>query len=218
PRWDLTKFQGVSHQLGSSMKSVGEVMAIGRTFEESIQKGLRMIGQGMHGFAENKELKVDDIEEALVHATDTRIFVVAKAMLMGYGIEKIHELTKIDRWFLQKLRHIIDIDAQLKQESQRTEFQMFAELSEEMEPSELLELIESAEFTELIHEAKVYGFSDFQIARALGLEKAMNNMEEAGLKVRQWRKEWNIVPMVNQIDTLAAEYPAQTNYLYMTYL
>ena len=218
PRWDLTKFQGVSHRLGSSMKSVGEVMAIGRTFEESIQKGLRMIGQGMHGFAENKELKVDDIEEALVHATDTRIFVVAKAMLMGYGIEKIHELTKIDRWFLQKLRHIIDIDAQLKQESQRTEFQMFAELSEEMEPSELLELIESAEFTELIHEAKVYGFSDFQIARALGLEKAMNNMEEAGLKVRQWRKEWNIVPMVNQIDTLAAEYPAQTNYLYMTYL
>ena len=218
PRWDLTKFQGVSHQLGSSMKSVGEVMAIGRTFEESIQKGLRMIGQGMHGFVENKELKVDDIEEALVHATDTRIFVVAKAMLMGYGIEKIHELTKIDRWFLQKLRHIIDIDTQLKQESQRTEFQMFAELSEEMEPSELLELIESAEFTELIHEAKVYGFSDFQIARALGLEKAMNNMEEAGLKVRQWRKEWNIVPMVNQIDTLAAEYPAQTNYLYMTYL
>ncbi len=218
PRWDLTKFQGVSHQLGSSMKSVGEVMAIGRTFEESIQKGLRMIGQGMHGFAENKELKVDDIEEALVHATDTRIFVVAKAMLMGYGIEKIHELTKIDRWFLQKLRHIIDIDTQLKQESQRTEFQMFAELSEEMAPSELLELIESAEFTELIHEAKVYGFSDFQIARALGLEKAMNNMEEAGLKVRQWRKEWNIVPMVNQIDTLAAEYPAQTNYLYMTYL
>ena len=218
PRWDLTKFQGVSHQLGSSMKSVGEVMAIGRTFEESIQKGLRMIGQGMHGFVENKELKVDDIEEALVHATDTRIFVVAKAMLMGYGIEKIHELTKIDRWFLQKLRHIIDIDTQLKQESQRTEFQMFAELSEEMEPSELLELIESAEFTELIHEAKVYGFSDFQIARALGLEKAMNNMEEAGLKVRQWRKEWNIVPMVNQIDTLAAEYPAQTNYLFMTYL
>ena len=218
PRWDLTKFQGVSHRLGSSMKSVGEVMAIGRTFEESIQKGLRMIGQGMHGFAENKELKVDDIEEALVHATDTRIFVVAKAMLMGYGIEKIHELTKIDRWFLQKLRHIIDIDAQLKQESQRTEFQMFAELSEEMEPSELLELIESAEFTELIHEAKVYGFSDFQIARALGLEKAMTNMEEAGLKVRQWRKEWNIVPLVNHIDTLAAEYPAQTNYLYMTYL
>ena len=218
PRWDLTKFQGVSHQLGSSMKSVGEVMAIGRTFEESIQKGLRMIGQGMHGFVENKELKVDDIEEALVHATDTRIFVVAKAMLMGYGIEKIHELTKIDRWFLQKLKHIIDIDTQLKQESQRTEFQMFAELSEEMEPGELLELIESDEFTELIHEAKVYGFSDFQIARALGLEKAMNNMEEAGLKVRQWRKEWNIVPMVNQIDTLAAEYPAQTNYLYMTYL
>ncbi len=218
PRWDLTKFQGVSHQLGSSMKSVGEVMAIGRTFEESIQKGLRMIGQGMHGFVENKELKVDDIEEALIHATDTRIFVVAKAMLMGYGIEKIHELTKIDRWFLQKLKHIIDIDMQLRRESQRTEFLMFAELSEQMEPTELLELIESAEFTELIHEAKVYGFSDFQIARALGLEKAMNNMEEAGLKVRQWRKEWNIVPMVNQIDTLAAEYPAQTNYLYMTYL
>ncbi len=218
PRWDLTKFQGVSHQLGSSMKSVGEVMAIGRTFEESIQKGLRMIGQGMHGFVENKELKVDDIEEALIHATDTRIFVVVKAMLMGYGIEKIHELTKIDRWFLQKLKHIIDIDMQLRRESQRTEFLMFAELSEQMEPTELLELIESAEFTELIHEAKVYGFSDFQIARALGLEKAMNNMEEAGLKVRQWRKEWNIVPMVNQIDTLAAEYPAQTNYLYMTYL
>lgn len=217
PRWDLTKFHGVSHQLGSSMKSVGEVMAIGRTFEEALQKGLRMIGQGMHGFVENKELKIEDIEDALIHATDTRIFVIAKALQMGYSVEQIHELTKIDCWFLQKLKHVIDIDQQLHNWAQWSEFSLYADLSKQMEPSELMECIESPEWVELLHEAKVYGFSDFQIARAIGLEQCMS-MEEAGLKVREWRKEWGIVPVVNQIDTLAAEYPAKTNYLYMTYV
>ena len=211
PRWDLTKFQGVNHQLGSSMKSVGEVMAIGRTFEEALQKGLRMIGQGMHGFVENHEIKIPDIKKSLHEPTDMRIFVVSKALKIGYSIEQIHQLTKIDRWFLQKLKHIVDIDLQLK------EYTHLSEISEFMEPSEFKEYLQSPEVASLLHAAKVYGFSDFQIARALGLESSMS-MEEAGLMVRQWRKEIGVEPTVNQIDTLAAEYPAQTNYLYLSYL
>ena len=194
PRWDLSKFHGVDKELGSSMKSVGEVMAIGRTFEEAIQKGLRMIGQGMHGFVENKELKIADIDAALREPTDKRIFVISKAMHMPeYDIDKIHELTKIDKWFLEKLQHIIDIDEQLKKYNINT-------------------LEES-----LLREAKVYGFTDFQIARAIGLESECRNMHEASLLVRNRRKQFGITPVVKQIDTLAAEYPAQTNYLYVTY-
>ncbi|MBR1448028.1 MAG: carbamoyl-phosphate synthase (glutamine-hydrolyzing) large subunit [Prevotella sp.] len=194
PRWDLSKFHGVDKELGSSMKSVGEVMAIGRTFEEALQKGLRMIGQGMHGFVENKELKIPDIDAALREPTDKRVFVISKAMhLPEYTIDKIHELTKIDRWFLQKLKHIIDIDERLKRQNINT-----------------LE-------TELLREAKVYGFTDFQIARALGLESEYGNLHKALLVVRSRRKQLGILPIVKQIDTLAAEYPAQTNYLYVTY-
>ena len=196
PRWDLSKFRGVDKELGSSMKSVGEVMAIGRTFEEAIQKGLRMIGQGMHGFVENKELEIPDIDAALREPTDKRIFVISKAMhLPQYTIEHIHELTKIDCWFLQKLKHIIDIDERLKSLS-----------------PDLGNLDE-----DLLREAKVYGFTDFQIARAIGLEDHMQNMHAALLAVRQKRKQLGIVPYVKQIDTLAAEYPAQTNYIYLTY-
>ena len=194
PRWDLSKFHGVDKELGSSMKSVGEVMAIGRTFEEAIQKGLRMIGQGMHGFVENKELKIADIDAALREPTDKRVFVISKAMhLPEYDIDKIHALTKIDKWFLEKLKHIIDIDEQLKKYNINT-------------------LEES-----LLREAKVYGFTDFQIARAIGLENECRNMHEASLLVRSRRKQFGITPVVKQIDTLAAEYPAQTNYLYVTY-
>ena len=211
PRWDLSKFHGVNHLLGSSMKSVGEVMAIGRTFEESLQKGLRMIGQGMHGFVENKPLRVSDIKEALLHATDNRIFVISKALQTGYTVKQINELTKIDLWFLQKLKHIVDIDQNLR------EFATFSELAQFMEYTEMMEYLEVPEFVILLRMAKVYGFSDFQIGRALGLENSMN-MEEAGLTIRQWRKELGVVPTVNQIDTLAAEYPAQTNYLYLSYL
>ena len=211
PHWDLTKFHGVSHQLGSSMKSVGEVMAIGRTFEESLQKGLRMIGQGMHGFVENKEFHVNDIKDEMLHATDNRVFVISKAMQIGYTIEQIHELTKIDCWFLQKLQHIIAIDKQLHKYSYISEMMTF------MEPSELMESLEEPAFTDLFYEAKVYGFSDFQIGRALGLENQMT-MEEAILTIRKWRKQLGILPVVNQIDTLAAEYPAQTNYQYLSYL
>ncbi len=211
PRWDLTKFHGVKRLLGSSMKSVGEVMAIGRTFEEALQKGLRMIGQGMHGFVENHEIKIKDIDTALHEPTDMRIFVVSKALKVGYSIEQIHQLTKIDRWFLRKLKHIVDIDYRLK------EFSGLAEMVTFMEPLELIEYIEAPEFIHLLREAKVYGFSDFQIGRAIGLEANMS-MNDAGLLVRSWRKELGIVPTVNQIDTLAAEYPAQTNYLYLSYL
>ena len=194
PRWDLSKFHGVDKELGSSMKSVGEVMAIGRTFEEAIQKGLRMIGQGMHGFVENKELKIADIDAALREPTDKRIFVISKAMhLPEYDIDKIHELTKIDRWFLEKLKHIIDIDERLKKQNINT-----------------LE-------ADLLREAKVYGFTDFQIARAIGMESEMGTMHKAMLLVRNRRKQFGILPVVKQIDTLAAEYPAQTNYLYVTY-
>ena len=211
PRWDLTKFRGVKRELGSSMKSVGEVMAIGRTFEEALQKGLRMIGQGMHGFVENHEIKIKDIKKAMHEPTDNRIFVVSKAMQIGYSIEQIHQLTMIDRWFLQKLRHIIEIDHRLRQQAQISEFH------DMMEYTELMEYLEAPEILNVLHEAKVYGFSDFQIGRALGLESKMS-MEKAGLLVRQWRKELGIVPITNQIDTMAAEYPAQTNYLYMSYL
>ena len=211
PRWDLTKFHGVKRQLGSSMKSVGEVMAVGRTFEEALQKGLRMIGQGMHGFVENHEIKIADIKTSLHEPTDMRIFVVSKALKVGYTVEQIHQLTMIDRWFLQKLKHIVDIDQQLKTYAQ------FSEMAEFMDNTELMEYLEAPEFVELLREAKVYGFSDFQIGRALGLESRMN-MEQAGLTVRSWRKELGVVPVVNQIDTLAAEYPAQTNYLYLSYL
>ena len=194
PRWDLSKFRGVDRELGSSMKSVGEVMAIGRSFEEAIQKGLRMIGQGMHGFVENKELKIDDIDAALREPTDKRIFIISKAMHKGYTIDQIHELTKIDKWFLEKLKHIIDIDEALKKCTS-------------------VNVLDK----ELLRTAKVYGFTDFQIARALGVEQELGNMAKAGLVIRQLRKNYGIVPVVKQIDTLAAEYPAQTNYLYVTY-
>ena len=211
PRWDLTKFHGVKRQLGSSMKSVGEVMAIGRTFEEALQKGLRMIGQGMHGFVENHEIKIADIEKSLHEPTDMRIFVMSKALKIGYTVDQIHRLTMIDRWFLDKLKHIVTIDQRLKAFAQVSELMAF------MDNTELMEYLEAPEFVDLLHEAKVYGFSDFQIGRALGLESLMS-MTDAGLMVRSWRKEFGIVPTVNQIDTLAAEYPAQTNYLYLSYL
>lgn len=194
PRWDLSKFRGVDRELGSSMKSVGEVMAIGRNFEEAIQKGLRMIGQGMHGFVENKELEIDNIDEALCEPTDKRIFIISKAMHRGYTIDQIHDLTKIDKWFLYKLKHIIDIDEALKR-------------------CKSINVLDK----ELLRTAKVYGFTDFQIARAVGLEQELGNMAKAGLVVRQLRKSYGILPVVKQIDTLAAEYPAQTNYLYVTY-
>jgi len=211
PRWDLTKFHGVKRELGSAMKSVGEVMAVGRTFEEALQKGLRMIGQGMHGFVENREIKIADISKSLHEPTDMRIFVLAKALQIGYSVEQIHELTKIDRWFLQKLKHLVDIDMRLQ------ENRYLAEVSEYMDESEFMEILETPEVAELLHDAKVYGFSDFQIGRAVGLEERMN-MEEAGLTIRKWRKALGLTPIVNQIDTLAAEYPAQTNYLYLSYL
>lgn len=211
PRWDLTKFHGVRRELGSSMKSVGEVMAIGRTFEEALQKGLRMIGQGMHGFLENHEIKIKDIGKSLHEPTDMRISVVSKALMVGYTVEQIHRLTMIDRWFLEKLRHIVSIDQRLH------EFASVAEMVAYMDPLELLEYLEAPEFVGLLREAKVYGFSDFQIARAMGLESVMS-MTDAGLVIRRWRKELGVVPTVHQIDTLAAEYPAQTNYLYLSYL
>lgn len=193
PRWDLNKFQGVSHQIGSSMKSVGEVMAIGRTFEEVIQKGLRMIGQGMHGFTGNKNIVFSDIEKELSQPTDMRIFAVAEALDRGYTVDRIHELTMIDRWFLHKLKHIIDIRNQLR------EFNTLESASEE-----------------LIMDAKIYGFSDFQIAREV-LKPASGTMWEEMTLVREYRKSRGIIPRVKQIDTLAAEYPAVTNYLYLTY-
>ena len=195
PRWDLGKFHGVDKELGSSMKSVGEVMAIGRTFEEAIQKGLRMIGQGMHGFVENKELVISDIDKALREPTDKRIFVISKAFRAGYTIDQVHELTKIDKWFLQKLMNIMKTSEELH--SWGNNHKQIADL-----PNELL------------RKAKVLGFSDFQIARAIGYE---GDMEDGILYIRKHRKEAGILPVVKQIDTLAAEYPAQTNYLYLTY-
>ncbi|MBO5586245.1 MAG: carbamoyl-phosphate synthase (glutamine-hydrolyzing) large subunit [Prevotella sp.] len=195
PRWDLSKFRGVDRELGSSMKSVGEVMAIGRNFEEAIQKGLRMIGQGMHGFVENKVLQIDDIEGALKAPTDKRIFVIAKALKRKiFNVQQIHEMTKIDLWFLEKLQHIVDID-------------------DELDRCTSVNVLDK----ELLRTAKVYGFTDFQIARAVGLQKELGNMHKAILAIRSLRKSYGITPVVKQIDTLAAEYPAQTNYLYVTY-
>ncbi len=193
PRWDLGKFQGVDRELGSSMKSVGEVMAIGRSFEEAIQKGLRMIGQGMHGFVENKELVIPDINKALHDPTDKRIFVISKAFRQGYTVDQIHELTKIDRWFLQKLYGIIETANAIES------YNSINDVPED-----------------LLREAKKQGFSDFQIARAC-LKQNMVDTEAAIIEVRNRRKSLGIVPVVKQIDTLAAEYPAQTNYLYLTY-
>ena len=195
PRWDLGKFHGVDKELGSSMKSVGEVMAIGRTFEEAIQKGLRMIGQGMHGFVENKELVISDIDKALREPTDKRIFVISKAFRAGYTIDQVHELTKIDKWFLQKLMNIMNTSEELH--SWGNNHKQIADLPDE-----------------LLRKAKVQGFSDFQIARAIGYE---GDMEDGILYIRNYRKSVGILPVVKQIDTLAAEYPAQTNYLYLTY-
>ena len=195
PRWDLGKFHGVDRELGSSMKSVGEVMAIGRTFEEAIQKGLRMIGQGMHGFVENKELVIPDIDKALREPTDKRIFVISKAMRAGYTVDQIHELTKIDKWFLYKLENIMQTSKELHEWG-----------NNHIQLSELPK--------ELLYQAKRQGFSDFQVARAIGWQ---GDMEDGILTVRQYRKSIGIVPVVKQIDTLAAEYPAQTNYLYLTY-
>jgi len=193
PRWDLGKFHGVKKEIGSSMKSVGEVMAIGRTFEEVIQKGLRMIGQGMHGFIENKEMSVPDIDKALREPTDKRIFVIETAFRKGYDVEKIHQLTKIDRWFLQKLHNLL-VTAQ--------DLENYSKLEDV--PQDLMRL------------AKEQGFSDFQIARAV-LKDGMGVGEDANRKVRNLRKQYGILPVVKQIDTMGAEYPAQTNYLYLTY-
>lgn len=193
PRWDLGKFHGVRREIGSSMKSVGEVMAIGRTFEEVIQKGLRMIGQGMHGFVGNHDIDVPDLDHALSEPTDKRIFVISKAMQQGYDVEKIHALTKIDRWFLYRLQNIIDTSRELRK----------ASTLEELSPT-------------LLRTAKEQGFSDFQIAREV-LKAGMTDAEQANLQVRSLRKLLGITPVVKQIDTLAAEYPAMTNYLYLTY-
>ena len=192
PRWDLSKFHGVSREIGSSMKSVGEVMAIGRTFEEAIQKGLRMIGQGAHGFVANKEIKVEDIDKALKEPTDNRIFVISKAFKAGYTIDQIHDLTKIDKWFLCKLYNIILTDREL------------CLLSSETELTE-----------ELLRKAKCQGFSDFQIGRLIFKDKL--DIDDAMAKIRRYRKFLSVMPVVKQIDTLAAEFPAKTNYLYLTY-
>ena len=193
PRWDLGKFHGVKKEIGSSMKSVGEVMSIGRTFEEVIQKGLRMIGQGMHGFIENKEMSVPDIDKALKEPTDKRIFVIETAFRKGYDVEKIHQLTKIDRWFLQKLHNLL-------------------ETAQDLEGYNKLEDVPQ----DLMRLAKEQGFSDFQIARAV-LKDEMGVGEDANRMVRNLRKQYGILPVVKQIDTMGAEYPAQTNYLYLTY-
>ncbi|MCH5176882.1 MAG: carbamoyl-phosphate synthase (glutamine-hydrolyzing) large subunit [Prevotellaceae bacterium] len=193
PRWDLGKFHGVDRELGSSMKSVGEVMAIGRTFEETIQKGLRMIGQGLHGFVGNKELQIDDIDNALKAPTDKRVLIIEKALHQGYTIDEIHALTRIDKWFLQKLQNIRNTYAELQE---------CASLDAVSEP--------------LMRRAKIQGFTDFQIARAIGLEAQIDS-ELAISQVRRHRKQMGVLPYVKQIDTLAAEYPAQTNYLYLTY-
>ena len=193
PRWDLGKFHGVKKEIGSSMKSVGEVMSIGRTFEEVIQKGLRMIGQGMHGFIENKEMSVPDIDKALKEPTDKRIFVIETAFRKGYDVEKIHQLTKIDRWFLQKLHNLLETAQDLEGYTKLEDV-----------PQDLMRL------------AKEQGFSDFQIARAV-LKDEMGVGEDANRMVRNLRKQYGILPVVKQIDTMGAEYPAQTNYLYLTY-
>ena len=208
PRWDLGKFHGVDKELGSSMKSVGEVMAIGRTFEEAIQKGLRMIGQGMHGFVENKELVIADIDKALREPTDKRIFVISKAFRAGYTIDQVHDLTKIDKWFLQKLMNIMRTSEELRQLTVDSG-QLAVKDAAAFFNSQLSNLS-----PQLLRKAKVQGFSDFQIARGIGFQ---GDMEDGILYVRNYRKSVGILPVVKQIDTLAAEYPAQTNYLYLTY-
>lgn len=192
PRWDLSKFQGVSREIGSSMKSVGEVMAIGRTFEEAIQKGLRMIGQGAHGFVANREISVDDIDKALREPTDNRIFVISKAFKKGYTVDQIHDLTKIDRWFLDKLYNIFNTSKEL----------LLLDSKEQLS-------------RDLLKKSKQQGFSDFQLARLIYKESV--DIDDASALIRSYRKELNVLPVVKQIDTLAAEYPAQTNYLYLTY-
>ncbi|UCG28794.1 MAG: carbamoyl-phosphate synthase large subunit, partial [Bacteroidales bacterium] len=193
PRWDLNKFEGVSNLIGSSMKSVGEVMAIGRTFEESIQKGLRMIGQGMHGFVGNRNIGIRNIEKELAEPTDMRIFVIAEALQKGVSIDRINDLTKIDKWFLYKLKNIVDLKNELEQYN-----------SLDKVPQEK------------VREAKIQGYSDFQLARFI-LKSGVEEIDKDLLKVRVYRKKRGIVPYVKQIDTLAAEYPALTNYLYLTY-
>ena len=219
PRWDLGKFHGVDKELGSSMKSVGEVMAIGRTFEEAIQKGLRMIGQGMHGFVENKELVISDIDKALREPTDKRIFVISKAFRAGYTVDQVHELTKIDRWFLEKLMNIMNTSKELHEYSETV---CGSECSEESVPlkvqgEEIIRFVRNDKAAqELLRRAKIQGFSDLQIARALGLERYMDS-EDGILTIRALRKSMGVLPVVKQIDTLAAEYPARTNYLYLTY-
>ena len=231
PRWDLGKFHGVDKELGSSMKSVGEVMAIGRTFEEAIQKGLRMIGQGMHGFVENKELVIPDIDKALREPTDKRIFVISKAFRAGYTVEQVHGLTKIDHWFLEKLMNIMNTSKELHEYSEavchsKTVCHSTAACHSELSGDSLPLALSKEQFLhsvrndktarELLRKAKIQGFSDLQIARALGLERYMDS-EDGILAIRALRKSMGILPVVKQIDTLAAEYPAQTNYLYLTY-
>ena len=193
PRWDLTKFAGVSHKLGSSMKSVGEIMSIGRSFEEMLQKGLRMIGQGMHGFVGNDHTKFDNIDEELANPTDLRIFAIAQALEEGYTIERIYELTKIDPWFIERMKNIVDFKKKLEGYNSL----------EEITP-------------EVMRQAKVLGFSDFQIARFVIKPKG-GNMENENLAVRNYRKQLGIVPAVKRIPTVASEHPELTNYLYMTY-
>ncbi|MGN0057407.1 MAG: carbamoyl-phosphate synthase (glutamine-hydrolyzing) large subunit [Phocaeicola plebeius] len=193
PRWDLTKFAGVSRRIGSSMKSVGEIMSIGRSFEEIIQKGLRMIGQGMHGFVGNDHTRFDNLDEELANPTDLRIFAIAQALEEGYDIQRIYDLTKIDPWFIGKLKNIVDMKARL------LGFNTLEELPDE-----------------LLREAKAMGFSDFQIARFV-LKPGSSNMEKENLKVREYRKKKGILPAVKRINTVASEHPELTNYLYMTY-
>ncbi|MBQ4276503.1 MAG: carbamoyl-phosphate synthase large subunit, partial [Bacteroidaceae bacterium] len=191
PRWDLTKFSGVSRRIGSSMKSVGEIMSIGRSFEEMIQKGLRMIGQGMHGFVGNDHTRFDNLDEELANPTDLRIFAIAQALEEGYTVERIEQLTKIDVWFISRLKHIVDL---------KHELQALNTL-EEITP-------------ELMREVKRCGFSDFQIARFV--MKPSGNMEQANLQVRKYRKGLGILPAVKRIETVGGEHPELTNYLYMT--
>ena len=193
PRWDLTKFAGVSRKIGSSMKSVGEIMSIGRTFEELLQKGLRMIGQGMHGFVGNDHVKFDNLDEELANPTDLRIFAIAQALEEGYTIDRIYELTKIDPWFIERMKNIVDFKHKL--EAMNT--------LEEITP-------------EVMRQAKIMGFSDFQIARFV-LKQQGTNMEKENLMVRQYRKKLGILPAVKRIETVASEHPELTNYLYMTY-
>ena len=231
PRWDLGKFSGVSKEIGSSMKSVGEIMSIGRTFEEAIQKGLRMIGLGMHGFVENKELVIPDIDKALREPTDQRIFVISKAFRKGYTVDQIHELTKIDRWFLHKLRNIVDTAEMLEElDSERIDLSVgnaevtgdeFIEAhsfneqnNSELKEPDKYQNNEFFKFNELLRLAKQQGFSDYQVARALYKD---NITDKDPLRIREYRKKQGIRPFVKQIDTLAAEFPAQTNYLYLTY-